>query len=558
MSETRSAEQSKDTDLHQASTIKASRLSPIWIIPLVALLIGVWLIVDSYRNTGPLVTLTITNAGGIEAGKTKIKTRNVDIGRVEEIKLSDDLSHAVILARINHDAEEVLVEDTRFWVVKPRISREGISGFGTVLSGAYIQLHPGTSEQRRSEFEVLEQPPVALDGSEGISIKLISQLGNSVRSGDPVTYQGYTVGRVETAEFDENTRQVFHKLFIESPYDSLINSNTRFWSAKGINLELSSSGFEVNVASLEALISGGVTFGVLEDLPAKKPDQDADGVYQLFPDEESARQGIFSDYIEYVLLVEDTVRGLAEGAPVEFRGLRVGTVGRVPWRFSSPERPVRENFAIPVLIRIEPQRLGEQEKFDRDEWRDRIGNMIGNGLRATLKSGNLLTGNLFVDLNFQRENTDVYVASTFEERPVIPTTPAGLAQIEQRVSSLLDKLNALEVEPVLKGMDKSMQQSEALLQEIRDLTGSINNLITDPATQKVPANINKTLAELRDAIKGLSPESEGYQALNQTLQRLDKLVRDIQPFARTLSDQPNALIFNSPPVDDPQPPAANP
>lgn len=558
MSDTGSADTTQNTDLHRASAVKASRLSPIWIIPVVAVLIGIWLIVDNYRHTGPLITLTMANAEGIEAGKTRIKTRNVDIGQVEEVRLSKDLSQALIMARINHDAEQILVEDTRFWVVKPRISREGISGFGTVLSGAYIQMQPGKSEQSQRKFEVMDQPPVSLDGAEGIRLKLISQLGNSLRTGDPVTYQGYTVGRVETAEFDKDTRQVNHQLFIESPYDVLISANTRFWSAKGINLELSSAGFEVNIASLEALISGGVTFGELEDLPATAAEQNPQRIYQLFPDEESARHGMYSDYLEYVLLVEDTVRGLSEGAPVEFRGIRVGTVRKVPWRFTSPERPIRENFAIPVLIRIEPQRLGGREKIDLDEWRQRLDNMVNNGLRATLKSGNLLTGALFVDLNFQRDNTEAYVAKSFEDRPVIPTTPSGLAQIELKVSSLLDKLNALQVEPLLQGMDNSVQQSEALLREIRDLTGSINQLVNDPQTQRIPDNINKTLAELREAIKGMSPNSPVYQELNRSLQSLEKLMRDLQPIARTLSEQPNALIFNPPAVNDPVPPAPQP
>lgn len=556
MSENGSADQPQNSDLHKATTLKASRLSPIWIIPVVAALIGAWLVVDSYLHTGPLVTLTISNAEGIEAGKTRIKTRNVDIGRVEEVKLSEDLSHALIMARINHDAEEVLVEDTRFWVVKPRISREGISGFGTVLSGAYIQLHPGESKQPQREFEVLEQPPVALDGEEGLRIRLVSQLGNSLRVGDPVTYQGYSVGRVETTEFMEDTQKVHHQLFIQKPYDTLINSSTRFWSAKGINLELGASGFKLDVASLEALISGGVTFGVMEELPATPIEPDK--IFKLFANEESARQGMFSDSIEFVLLVEDTVRGLTKGAPVEFRGIRVGTVKEVPWRFTSPERRIRDNFAIPVLISIEPQRLDGQEKIDLEAWHERLQNIVSNGLHATLKSANLLTGALFVDLNFKRDSAEDYVAEKFEDRLVIPTTPTGLAQIELKVSSLLDKLNAMQVEPILDGMDENMQQSESLLREVRELTASIKEMLNNPEIQQVPANINQTLSELRKAIEGLSPESQTYQELNKTLQSLDTLLRDLQPLARTLGEQPNALIFNPPAEDDPQPPAARP
>jgi paraquat-inducible protein B len=252
------------------------------------------------------------------------------------------------------------------------------------------------------------------------------------------------------------------------------------------------------------------------------------------------------------------VRGLSEGAPVEFRGIRVGTVKEVPWRFTSPQRRIRENFAIPVLISLEPQRLGGQEEVDLEAWRERLEGIVRNGLRATLKSGNLLTGALFVDLNFEREEAVEYKAETFEGRLVIPTTPTGLAQIELKVSSLLDKLNSLKVEPILAGMDDSMQQSETLLREVRALTASIKQMLNNPEIQQVPANINQTLAELRDAIKGLSPESQAYQELNQTLQSLETLLRDLQPLARTLGEQPNALIFNPPASDDPQPPAAKP
>src|SRR5690606_29304446 len=314
-----------------------------------------------------------------------------------------------------------LVNDTRFWVVKPRIGREGISGLNTVLSGAYIQLQPGQSSIEQREFEVLEQPPLSTQGAQGLRIKLISQLGNSLRVGDPVTYQGYNVGRVESAEFDSESREMHHQLFIESPYDVLVTDSTRFWSASGIDLKLDSEGFKVNIASLEALLGGGVTFGVLEDLPLGTP-AETDSTFTLYGDEESARQGAFNHYLEYVLLVEDTVRGLSKGAPVEFRGIRLGTVVSVPWHFTSPERSAERGFAIPVLIRIEPQRLGGDEPITLEEWEARLDRMLNAGLKASLKSGNLLTGALFVDLNFQSGSNVDYVPQTFENLPVLPTT----------------------------------------------------------------------------------------------------------------------------------------
>jgi len=552
MSDSPVSNQDNVTDQHRAKSGRQSRLSPIWIVPIVAVMIGLWLIYDNYSRIGPRITLTMANAEGIEAGKTMIKTRNVDIGQVEQVRLSDDLTHTLIIARINPEAEPMLVDDSRFWVVKPRIGREGISGLNTVLSGAYIQLQPGESNTEQREFEVLEQPPISTLGVQGLRINLISQLGNSLRVGDPVTYQGFNVGRVESAEFDSEKREMRHQLFIESPYDVLVTEGTRFWSASGVDLKLDSEGFKINIASLEALLGGGVTFGVLEDLPVGSRAQ-PDSIFTLYGDEESARQKAYTQYLEYVLLIEDTVRGLSKGAPVEFRGIRIGTVSNVPWKFTSPERNAQSGFAIPVLIRLEPQRLGGSEKVDIKEWADRFDRMLNAGLRASLKSGNLLTGSLFVDLNFQRDESVEFVARTFEGHQVLPTSSTGLAQIELKVSNLLDKLNQLEVEPILTGMDRNLESSETMLNEIRELTASIQTLVNASDTQQIPENINQTLTEIRATLQGLSPDSSAYKEMTGTLQRLEKLLRDLQPVARTLGEQPNALIFDRRNSDDPLP-----
>ncbi|WP_136254347.1 intermembrane transport protein PqiB [Onishia niordana] len=543
----------QDTPTTRASISRHTRLSPIWIVPIVAMLIGLWLFYDDYASRGPQITLIMSNAEGIEAGSTLIKTRNVEIGRVEEVRLSDDLSHIRVIARMSPDVEPMLVEDTRFWVVKPRIGREGISGLNTVLSGAYIQLQPGNSEETSDSFEVLEQPPVAPADAKGIRVNLVGQLGNSLSVGDPVTYHGFTVGRVEEARFDAETRRMRHRAFIEKPYDVLVTDSTRFWPASGIDLKLDSEGVSVNVESLEALLGGGVTFGVPEDVPLGQPVNE-DTTFTLYEDAESARQGTFNRYLEYVLLVDDTVRGLSKGAPVEFRGVRVGTVASVPWEFSIDQRSRRAGFAIPVLIRIEPQRLGENlEDMDIEAWRTRFEGWFENGLRASLKAGNLLTGALYVDLNFQQQASSPYLADSYQNRPVFPTTAAGLAQIEQKVSSLLDKLNGLDVEPVLDGLNRNLAASRATLEEVQELTASVKTLTDNPDTQNLPGTLTSTLEELRVTLEGLSPGSTAYDDLTDTLERFDALMRDLGPVAKTLSEQPNALIFDRPRGEDPQP-----
>lgn len=540
-------------DMHRARATPQRRLSPIWIVPIVAMLIGLWLVYDNYRSRGPLITLTMSNAEGIEAGSTLIKTRNVEVGRVAQVQLSEDMSHTVITARMAPDTEAMLNEGSRFWVVKPRIGREGISGLGTVLSGAYIQLQPGSGDPGVREFQVSDLPPVASADTPGLRINLISQLGNSMRPGDPVTYQGYTVGRVEEVIFDADARRMNQRIFIESPYDRLVTDSTRFWSASGIDLRLDADGIRVNVESLEALLGGGVTFGVPEDLPRGRQVQ-SDATFNLYPDEESARQGTFNRYLEYVLLVEDSVRGLSRGAPVEFRGVRIGTVAAVPWQFTAAQTQARAGFAIPVLIRIEPQRLGiENQQLDLEEWDERFQRLFGQGLRAALKSGNLLTGAMFVDINFYRDEAENYLAEIFSERTVFPTTSAGFAQIEAQVTALLEKLNDLEIEPLLAGLDRNLTRSEEMLEEVRELSASLRSVLDDPGTRNLPANLNASLEALRETLEGLSPDSSAYRKLTATAERVERLMRDLQPVTRTLNENPRALLFDSLDAEDPVP-----
>mgnify|MGYP003635006387 FL=1 len=542
-----------DQELNKAKISHQTRLSPIWVVPIVAIAIGLWLVYDNYASRGTQVTLTMESAEGIEAGNTLIRSRNVEVGRVQSVRLSDDLSHAVLTARIQPEVEDLLREDTRFWVVKPRIGREGISGLGTVLSGAYIQLEPGTEAAPRREFPVSDIPPVAPAGQAGLRLSLTSQLGNSLRVGDPVSYQGYTVGRIEENSFEPESRTMQHQLFIEEPYTDLVTDSTRFWTSSGVDFRLDADGVRVNVESLEALLGGGVTFGVPEDLPMGQP-VEANTRFTLYADEDAAREGTFNRYLEYVLLVDETVRGLSKGAPVEFRGVRIGTVAAVPWNFTAPQPDSRARFAIPVLIRIEPQRLGiENSDIDLEEWEDRFQRMFGLGLRASLKNGSLLTGALFVDLNFQRDLADEYVAERFSDRDVFPTVPGGFAQIQAQVTDLLDKLNALEVEPLLTGLDRNLQASESMLNEVRDVSASLNQLLNDPETQAIGGNLNATLDELRSTLQGLSPSSPAYQELTTAIERLDRLMRDLQPLTRTLNDNPRALLFDNLDTQDPIP-----
>jgi len=531
---------------------KQTRLSPIWIVPLLAVLIGLWMLFDQYASRGPVITLLMENAEGIEAGKTPVKSRNVQVGQVDAVRLSADFRHAIVEARMTEGTEGMLTSETRFWVVKPRIGREGISGLGTVLSGAYIHLLPGDGGEPQRRFEVLERPPIAPPTAEGLRLTLVSHAATSLRTGDPVTFQGFTVGRVEESRLDPESRETVHRVYIEKEYATLVTDTTRFWSASGVVLQLTSEGFTLELESLESLLAGGVTFDVPEEVVPGNPVKSGD-TFTLYTDRESARQGTYERYLEYVLLVDGTTRGLSAGAPVEYRGIRVGTVVSVPWRFTTPDPTGAGRFAIPVLIHFEPQRFEDTgSNFDSEEWKQRLERMFARGLRATLKTGNYLTQALYVDLQFVDGAPEHSVAS-FHDKPVFPTTSGGLDQIGAQVSELLTKLNNLPLEPVLQGLETNLQTSQEALDEVRKASAAIQRLVSDPAIQGAPGALNDTLKELRAALESFSEDSPLYREITNTLQSLDAVLNDLQPAVRTLRERPSALIFDRSGDEDPQP-----
>ncbi|MCM2972702.1 MULTISPECIES: intermembrane transport protein PqiB [Larsenimonas] len=545
------------SSLPQALRKRQKSISPVWLVPLLAVLIGGWMLYHTFTSRGPEITLIMDNAEGIEAGKTLIKARNVEVGRVNSVSLSDDTSHAVVTARMHEDAENLLKTDSRFWVVKPRVGREGISGLNTVLSGPYIQLQPGRAEQTKRRFDMLEKPPVAPPDAGGLRINLTSANANALSVGDPVIFQGFTVGRVEASNFDTSDRQMHYRLYIFKPYRSLVTTNTRFWSASGVRFDLSTEGFTLDLASIESLISGGVTFGVPEDIAPGNPIAQTDNTFELYGDEETARQGSFSHYLKYIVMVDDTVRGLHKGAPVEYRGVRIGTVDTVAYHLIKVEKRSLTNFSIPVLIRIEPQRI--QSNLDKqgiEQWRARVNRLVKEGLRASLKAGNLFTGALFVDLNFDDSAEPVDTINQFEGIDILPSQPGSFAQIEQKVSALLDKLNDLQIEPALNHLDQTLASSDALVKELTATSTRLNELLDDPSTRALPSETRQTLESVQGTLDSYSQDTPAYGELTQTLKSLQQLLNDLQPAARTLSEKPNALLFNREVITDPQPKAA--
>lgn len=531
-------------------------VSPVWLIPLVAILVGGWLLFQNFHSKGPVVTLTIDTAEGIDAGNTKLKVRSVEIGQVTKVALADDYRRAEVTVQMHPDTSELLGDDSKFWVVKPRVGPEGVSGLNTILSGAYLQLKPGGQSSAKRDFKVLDQPPATRSNEPGVTVRLTSSGDNSLSVGDPIVYLGQNVGRIESSAFSLKKRQIVYRVFVKAPYAKLINQSTQFWLRSGVDFHLGSDGVDVQLGSIQSVLAGGVTFGVPDDVEAGKNIDDGDS-FKLYETHNAAVQDRYDEKLEYVVLLDDSVRGLSAGAPVEYRGLRVGTVEEVPFYRPDFKLTSFSNFKIPVLISIEPQRQSlAWADWNTQQWRQHNQKFFDNGMRASIKSSNLLTGSMFIDIIFDR-NAPKFATRRVGRYQIFPSEPSQITNIQQSISDLTDKLNKLDLAPIADQLKHTVSTTSDTLDQLQKVTSSINKLLNKPGTQNLPAQINNTLKDLQKTLQNFQQGTPAYRNLNQSLERLNQVLDDAAPLTRTLRDHPNSLIFGRPSGADPVP-RANP
>lgn len=538
----------------EAKVQKVKNWSPVWIFPIITALIGAWILFYHYSHQGPEVTLITTNAEGIEAGKTTIKSRSIDVGVVESATLTDDLTHVEIKARLNADMQKLLHGDTVFWVVKPQVGREGISGLGTLLSGAYIELQPGTKGGVRDDYQLLDSPPLAPPDAKGIRVVLDSKKAGQLTPGDPVLFRGYRVGSVETSVFDPQKRTMSYQLFINAPNDRLVTSNVRFWKDSGIAVDLTSAGMRVEMGALTTLFGGGVSFDVPDGIELGQPVAEKTE-FDLYDNQRSIQESLYTEHKDFLMFFKDSIRGLQPGAPVEFRGMRLGTVGKVPFFMPGLRQALNEDYRIPVLIRIEPERLKSQMGESPDILTN-LPNLLKRGLRGSLKTGNLVTGALYVDLDFYPNPPPITGIREFGGYGIIPTVSSGLAQIQQRLMDTLDKINNLPLNPMLEQATGTLAESQRTMRRLQTTLDNLNKLTASQSVQNLPQDMQKTLRELNRSMQGFQPGSAAYNKMVADMQRLDQVLRELQPVLQTLNQKSNALVFEAKGKKDPEPKGA--
>lgn len=525
--------------------IKPSKASPVWIVPLIAVAFGGWLLIDSYLSQGPLVKVRFADAEGIKAGETSVKRLSVELGTVTEVYLNEDFNDVTVVIQFDPESGQLLREDSQFWVVKPRVGADGISGLSTILSGAYIELTPGEGLIGRRNFDGLSSAPITPLTTPGNRIRLVAEGNNALFAGNPILYNGHKVGRVESTELSIEDGSTFYDLFIEAPFDDLVTSNTKFWNASGIAFDAGADGITVRTGSIESLLSGGVAFGLMDG--AERGGSVIEGAqFQLYPSYTSIPEQEFEVSLEYILLFDSSVRGLSAGAPVEYRGVRFGTVLEVSLdlverggRFSSTNSAL-----MPVLIRLDPGRVLDDDLSSRDEMALILSQAVTNGLRASLSSGNLLTGSLYVALDFY-EDAPPATLTEIENQVALPTVNSGLALIEQQVSQVLQRLQDLPLENSLASATQAMESVISTVDTAELTLQTVNTVLNDPSVSGLPASVEGALSELTSVLGGIAPGSQIYVELNSALDELSEALRNTRELSATLEAEPSRLLFPS-------------
>ncbi len=542
----------------EAVVKERSGISVIWLLPIVAVLIGGFVVYKTLSERGPEITITFNNAQGIEAGKTRIKYKELEIGTVTSVRLSRDFSHVIIGAELAPEIKPLLRRETSFWVVRPRLSLRGVSGLSTLVSGAYLEMSPGAGSPER-EFVGLETPPVVKGAKGGKRIVLLSERLGSIDSGSPIYYQGIPAGEVTGYELGNDRKSVFIHAFIQAPYDEMVRGNTRFWNVSGIDVSIDSEGINIRTESVHSILLGGIAFETPDTLEPVQQDI-TDLVFTLHPNKAEIEKQSYTQKAHFVAFFDGSVRGLKTGAPVEFRGIRVGSVADLRLLFDRETT----TFRIPVLLEIEPERVAQKGMAGVASPYESLKLLIERGLRARLETGSLITGQLFVDLDLYPESP-LNLVGEGGPYPELPTLPASMEEMTASLTEFLGKLRKVPIDSIAQELKNTLEAANRTI-GAPEVMGSIRNLeatlaslqkVTDelgPKAGPIADNVERSTAAAIEALEQLqktlglvndtlSPDQPLHYGLIEMVGELSETARAIRSLVNQLEQNPESFLF---------------
>jgi paraquat-inducible protein B len=554
------ADPADDVELPQAMPVapRRARFSIVWIIPILAVLIGIGIAVQRIRAEGPTITIVFRSAEGIEAGKTFIKYKDVIIGQVKTVQFTEDYANVEVTAKITKRAAGLMVEDAQFWVVRPTITLSGISGLNTLLSGNYIGFQPGTSTVADTDFVGLEKAPF-IAGRLGHEYKLKADDLGSLAVGSPVYYRRLPVGQVTSFDLAADGKSVEMQVFVNAPYDGFVRLGTRFWRVSGIEVTVDANGLGVRTESLASLLVGGVAFDAppfVHDTTVAPPDAE----FPLYVDRASALKARDATSRTYVLRFHESLRGLSVGAPVTYLGVQVGEVVDIGFDLESDKAGITPRVEVSfyperLLTLNDPAQLARVEQVLKGDDKRRnafLQRMIDErGLRAQLRTGNLLTGQLYVAFDYFPAAPKARIV--YGKATELPVVASGLVDLEAKVTSILDKVDKLPLDQIAADVRKGMASLDVALNDAATLIKRVDREVVPTlkadleALQQTLANADRTLASAERMLKSadatlLGPDAPAQQELRDALGEFTRAARSLRIFLDYLERHPESPI----------------
>lgn len=526
----------------EQAKIRRSRISPVWLVPLVAILIAGWLAFRTVQNEGSTITLTFRGAEGLTAGQTRVRHKAVELGVVETIRLSPDMSHVVVRVKMRAEADPYLTDRARFWVVRPRLSSGSLAGIETLVSGGYIEMDPGGRDgARKTEFTGLENPPGVRSNEPGRTFSLRAERLGSLGPGAPVFYRDITVGEVLGYDIGNGVGPVTVQIFVRAPFDQFVREGSHFWNASGLAVQVGGDGIKVEVASLQAALSGGVAFDAPRDAAARV--LPAGTEFPLFRSFADAQASGYTQRQPFVAYFESSVRGLAPGASVEFFGIQIGTVTDVKLDLNTQTGQAR----VRVALEVQPERILDADKIGAAGPIEVSQRLVKRGMRAQLKTASYLTGQMVLALDFVPNAPPADLTRDGEDW-VIPSSGGGLDNILVAVSDIAAKLDRLPLEQIAGNLNSTLAGASGAVASVQSLARAAETGLT-PALRRLPdtvaalqsaaASAGRTFGSL-DASYGKA--SQFNRELERAMTQVGDTARSIRLLADFLDRHPEALV----------------
>ena len=523
------------------SSVRKSRISWVWLIPVVAAVVAGFLAWRTLRQQGSEITISFRSADGLVAEQTRVRYKAVELGQVVSVRLADDIQSVIATVRMRREADAYLTDAARFWVVRPRLSSGSLAGIETLVSGAYIEMDPGQpSANKQYVFTGLETPPAVRSGEPGTTYKLKAERLGSLASGAPVFYRDIAVGEVLDYNIGNGLGPITLNVFVRAPYDKLVRDGSKFWNASGLSVQVGTGGVHVELASLQAVLNGGVAYSAPTDPTA--PAARAGTEFTLYSNYDTAQSAGFRSRLDFVTYFETSASGLSTGSAVEFFGIQVGTVTSVELVFD----PVTARPRVKVRFQVQPERI-KSNAISSDDPIDVARKLVALGMRAQLQTSSFLTGSKVLGLNLDKDAPSAELTKQNDDW-VVPSEGGGLDNIMSSASNIANKLERLPIDEIAANLNRTLRSASTAVANVGDLAKNANAGLS-PALARLPAitaSIERAVTEANTVLgsvdRGYGKDSEIQRELTRAMAQVGDTARSIRQLADFLDRHPEALI----------------